>query len=82
MKRVPCVRCNGRGVELTALEQWPAIQRALLNQAWPETRIDELRETLKPDEILVAARGGGVDLKSPAGERTFDLYRRKDARLQ
>jgi hypothetical protein len=42
---------------------------------WPEPRIDQLRYELKPDEIVLAARWGGLDVSSSDGSsRTLDRF--------
>ena len=77
---VPCMRCRGAGREPSARDLLDApgglgwTLRALM---WPEDTISLLRDELRPDECVVAARWGGLDLIDSAGmRRTIDRFKK------
>jgi hypothetical protein len=77
---VSCRRCCGSGREPSAREMLDApgglgwTLRALM---WPEDQISLLRDELRPDECVIAARWGGLDLINAAGgRRTINCLRR------
>ena len=69
--RKPCVRCQGTGVESTALERWGDIDMTMRCYQWPATRIEEFKATLKPDDILVAVYMYSVTVESDGEVSTF-----------
>ncbi len=64
---VPCERCHGTGRQPTALEQFSALSWTLTALMWSPERIALLRDELHADEVVVAARWGGLDLRTPDG---------------
>jgi hypothetical protein len=74
----PCPRCHGTGripSALTLLDEPDGLGWTLRALMWPEPRIDQLRYELKPDEIVLAARWGGLDVSSSDGSsRTLDRF--------
>jgi hypothetical protein len=74
---VPCHHCRGTGQEPTALEMFDELASTLRALMWPDERIEELKDEIRADEVLIMIRWGGVDLRSPEGTvRTLDRFKR------
>jgi hypothetical protein len=77
---VPCHHCRGTGREPTALEMFDELTSTLRALMFPDERIEELKDELRADEVLIMIRWGGVDLRSPDGTvRTLDRFKRSAA---
>jgi hypothetical protein len=78
---VPCHHCRGTGREPTALEMFDELASTLRALMWPDERIEELKDEIRADEVLIMIRWGGVELKSPAGAiRTLDRFKRSQVK--
>jgi hypothetical protein len=74
---VRCHHCHGTGKEPTALEIFDELAFTLRALMWPDERIEELKDEICADEVLIMIRWGGVELKSPEGTiRTVERFKR------
>lgn len=78
---VVCHHCRGTGREPTALELFDQLASTLRALMWPDERIEELKDELRADEVLIMIRWGGVDLRSPDETvRTLDRFKRSQVK--